>query len=86
MPLNGIITDVGGQPISGAHITHSSSGLYSPNEITSSENGSFGFCRVSGERVELRVEYQGYKPRTIELRLRNSHDVDHAVKIELRKN
>jgi Carboxypeptidase regulatory-like domain len=86
MPLNGIITDVGGQPISGARITHSSRGLYSPNEVTSSEDGSFGFCRVSGERVEFRVEHQGYKPHTIELKLRNSHDVDHAVKIELRKN
>lgn len=61
-PLSGIITDTNGHPITGARI-------YCSNlNASSGSDGRFGFCRVKGAQVELRIERQDYVPRTIKLK------------------
>jgi Carboxypeptidase regulatory-like domain len=82
MPLNGIITDANNRPITGARITHS--GRERPNEVLSNGDGMFGFCRVSGERIELRIEHQGFRRRRIKVDLGSGKNID-QLKIALRK-
>jgi hypothetical protein len=82
MPLSGIITDASNRPISGARITHS--GRERQNEVSSNGDGRFGFCRVSGRRVELRIEHQEFRPRTIKMDLGSGKIIDPS-KIALRK-
>jgi hypothetical protein len=82
MPLRGIVTDTSNRPISGARIAHS--GREPQNEVRSSGDGRFGFCRVSGERFELRIEHLQYRPRTIKVKLAGGENIDRELKIKLR--
>jgi Carboxypeptidase regulatory-like domain len=82
VPINGVITDAGNRPIAGARITHS--GRERENEVSSNGDGRFGFCRVSGERVELRIEHQEFRRRRIKVDLGSGRNID-QLKITLRK-
>lgn len=78
-PLSGTISDTTGHPISGAHI------YYSNLDASSGSDGRFGFCRVRGAQVELRIEHQDYLPRTIKVRPGADRAYSRDLKIVLRE-
>lgn len=79
MPVSGIITDALHRPIGGALITASQRDRL---QVSSLGDGRFGFCRLTGDRIELRIEHQGYQPRTIRGKL-GIQQVDPKLRIEL---
>jgi hypothetical protein len=81
MPVRGVVTDAGGRPISGARIRHSGREL--EHETVSTSDGRFGFCRVSGERIDFQVEHEGYAPRKISLKPSMGQEI--RLKIELKR-
>jgi hypothetical protein len=82
MPLHGVVTDSGGHPVSGARI--SNTGRERPNETLSAVDGTFGFCRVTGERVQVRIEHADYKPLSILLKRPMSQE-NEWLKIKVRR-
>jgi hypothetical protein len=78
-PLGGIITDSTGLSIAGAGV------FYSNLDTSSGADGRFGFCRVRGARVELRIEHQDYVTRTIKVEPGTDQSFARDLKIELGK-
>lgn len=83
MPLLGVVTDTGGHPVGGVRVTNS--GRERPNKTLSASDGRFGFCRVTGEHVQLRVEHADYKPRSISLKLPMLQENEQLQRIKVKR-